>query len=448
MRTRLLLPILLLALAPLALLTTAGAAEKDHERAIGARLVLDTQPFMDGEAERCAYAVFVEFPEVKGAVSYRVVVQDKDPRVNVTRTLVGPPFNDDVEDYKAPSGSHRFGGLTGGAGPAPCPALGDFSGRFEIKEAVAVLDGKRRIAGTVKDADGKGVGGVSISVGGERTTTGADGTYSQVVKQGRHTVSAGRGYCATGGGSTCERSRTVEVREGTKTVDFAAETHTLAGRIRKVCGGVCPSNPGIGGVTVTASAAGGKAFTATTDDAGRYRVKAPAGTYVVHPALDGFRFDPDQRRVRLDDDEDRVDFDGCGATPVAIMAQAPGAYRSAQRPSDDDACGEHEFSAKIEKGFVKIAWHGPTECGTFAQPYYVSPDLPAVKITPGVFQTVLVKRGDPGPIGVTFRVDVAPDGTTTIVIRNAEAHTTYVGRACASSFNRARDPAKVVTLAR
>ena len=61
---------------------------------------------------------------------------------------------------------------------------------------------------------------------------------------------------------------------------------------------------------------------------------------------------------------------------------------------------------------------------------------------------LLFLGNQPGPIGVTFRVDTAPDGSTTIVIRNAEAHTTYLGRSCVSSFNRARDPAKVVTLSR
>jgi hypothetical protein len=442
MRLRVLVSLLLLLLS-----VPAVAHAKESERKLSAHLVLDTQEYTDGTNPRCSYAVFVEFPDVKGAVSYRVDVQDKDPRVNTTNRFSGPPFNDDVDGYKAPAGSHRFGGMTGGGGPAPCPSLSDFAGRFEIKKAVAILDSKPRIAGTITDADGKGVSGVSVDLGGARATTGADGGYSEVVTKGRHTVSAGKGYCAGGSAKSCQRARSVTVSKGTTTVNFTAERYELSGRIRKICDGACPANPGIPGVTVTATGAG-KTLTATTDDAGRYRIDAGPGAYVVHPALDGFRFEPDQQRVKLDRDQ-TVDFDGCGHPPTAIAAQAPGTYTSAVHPADDKACGEHEFSAKIEKGFLRMTWHGPTECGTFASPYVINVTFPAVKIVPGKFQAALPDPKDNAYIPrtlVVFQVFSAADGTTTVVVRQAEGHQRYSGKLCSSSFNAAQDPAKDVTL--
>ncbi len=87
------------------------------------------------DLQRCSWAIFLEFPVVPGATSYRAVVQDTNPRVNTTYDLTGPPFSDDKDGYKAPPGTHRFGGFTGGSGPAPCYSLSDFKGRFILKKA-------------------------------------------------------------------------------------------------------------------------------------------------------------------------------------------------------------------------------------------------------------------------------------------------------------------------
>jgi hypothetical protein len=87
--------------------------------------------------QSCEYKLYLQYPDVKGAKSYDVVVQDKHPRVNTTYNLHAPPFQDDEEWAEAPRGAHRFVGFTGGSGAPPCPTMADFAARFEIHSAVA-----------------------------------------------------------------------------------------------------------------------------------------------------------------------------------------------------------------------------------------------------------------------------------------------------------------------
>lgn len=146
----------------LALVATprAGAANSGSERKINAQMVLDsrlTNWVCDNcgpngtplPLTSCDYEDFVQFPIVKGAVDYEIVLQDRDPRVNTTYHLKGPPFADDHDGYKAPAGTHRFGGFTGGSGPAPCPSDPYMNGRFVILKAVAIMGQKRIISGSV-----------------------------------------------------------------------------------------------------------------------------------------------------------------------------------------------------------------------------------------------------------------------------------------------------------
>ena len=208
------------------------ATTANREVKINAQMVIATQESVadcsrcgphgtDTKVERCSYAIFVQFPAVAGAASYNVVVQDKHPRINTTRNLTGPPFNDNSEGFKTPAGAHWFGGLTGGSGPAPCPTDPYEGGRFEILKAVAIFDDKARIVGNVKDADGNGVPGVRVTARGARTysaTAGIGGAYNMKVKKGRYAVSA-RPYCVVGAAG-CKPSKTVKVTSGAQQVDF------------------------------------------------------------------------------------------------------------------------------------------------------------------------------------------------------------------------------------
>lgn len=174
----------------------------------------------------CSYAVFVQFPDVAGAKSYNVVVRDNHPRVNTTRNFTGPPFNDDVEGWKAPAGTHRFGGLTGGGGPPPCPSDPYQGGRFEILKSTVSFGDEARIIGRATKSDGSPAAGVKVSARGPRNataTTNAAGTYSMKVRKGRYSVSAG-GLCVkrAGGAGKCDKSANVTVGKGPEKVDFGA----------------------------------------------------------------------------------------------------------------------------------------------------------------------------------------------------------------------------------
>ncbi len=336
---------LLLVLASSALGAPAASAGEDGRRVpLAAQFVYDfkTTPYVCAQCGPggtpldlvgCDYAVFVQFPVVARASSYRVRLADHHPRVNVVRDLTGPPFNDDVEGYKAPAGMHRFGGLTGGSYTVSedygCPPPGDATqnGRFELLEAYATIpdDGKLHVSGTVHDGDGKGVAGVKVTVGSKKATTDSSGGYDVVVKKGTYTVSAA-GYCVVGKPG-CARSTSVKLPPS-RTVDFAPPPeHTLSGTvIEQTCAQTC-TRAGLAGVTVRATGGPGGPEETTSAADGTYALTLPEGTWRVTPELgerefqrllpngdgngDGFA------SVSLRRDESGIDFGTCGSAAAA-----------------------------------------------------------------------------------------------------------------------------------
>ena len=270
----------------------------------------------DTTEERCRFAIFVQFPHVAGAASYNVVVQDKHPRVNTTRNFTGPPFNDNIEGYKTPGGAHWFGGLTGGAGPAPCPTDPYEGGRFEILKAVAIFDGKGRIVGTVRKADGTGAAGTRVTASGTSTVstkTTAGGGYSMKVKDGRYQVSA-KGYCVVGPAG-CKKSKTVKVKDGPQQVDFGPRPRvTLAGRVieRSCDHAVCSEPAGLGGAEVTASSLDGESpALASSGPDGAWSVEVPSGRWKVRAAQAGRSLMPSSRKFNAKKDVTGLDFESC-----------------------------------------------------------------------------------------------------------------------------------------
>ena len=270
----------------------------------------------DIKIERCNYAIFVQFPAVAGASSYNVVVQDKHPRVNVTRSFTGPPFNDNAEGYMTPAGAHWFGGLTGGAGPAPCPTDPYEGGRFEILRAVAVFDGKARIVGTVRKVDGSGAAGARVTARGTSSVsakTAAGGGYSMKVKNGRYEVSA-KGYCVVGPAG-CKKSKTVRVKDGPQQVDFGPRpTVTLSGRVTEErCDlASCEEPVPLEGAAIVASSPDGDdPAQALTAPDGTWSVDVPSGRWKVAAAQEGRSFKPAVRRVTAGANVGGLDFESC-----------------------------------------------------------------------------------------------------------------------------------------
>lgn len=179
----------------LALVAPAGAAAATapNEREITATLVV----FVENRDGGCVHDAAVWFPDVPGAVSYRITGIDHFFYGRVEGT--GPPFHDDAAysfGPAPPAGTHRFM-LGGGAGSSPCTddIEAYWRARWEILGGVAIFDGRPpgRIAGKVT-SDGKALAGVTVTAGGPATltdTTAPDGSYSISVpedKLGSYTV--------------------------------------------------------------------------------------------------------------------------------------------------------------------------------------------------------------------------------------------------------------------
>lgn len=216
---------------------------------------------------RCSYVDIVLISPVAGASSYSVTVNDT--RLGVRSISGSPPFPREINGIPVPP--NTLGGLSSGAGPGPCGSSQNT--RYTVLRAVAILDTKPRIVGTVRRSDGSGIPGARVVARGPRTasaTTGTDGTYSMRVAKGRYTVSA-RGFCVAGGG--CRPSRTVTVGDGPQQVDFERDLKlAVTGVVRDEFGRRLPG--------VRLSLRGPEADTATSGVSGGYRLEVGrAGTY-------------------------------------------------------------------------------------------------------------------------------------------------------------------------
>jgi hypothetical protein len=188
----------------------------------------------------------------------------------------------------------------------------------------AVLQDLYAITGYVRDAEGKGVAGATVTVagkGGGAATTNVNGYYTTQVPKGSYAVSAAGGYCVVGV-TGCATSRALKT-PGSKTVDFApAPRHRLEGTVTAIgCGeNACSAPKGVPNVTVTAKAIdGGETMTATTGDDGTYSLDLLEGTYDVTPKLDDRTFTPLDEVVRLRGDRSGVNFRTC--LPEAAAAR-------------------------------------------------------------------------------------------------------------------------------
>ena len=278
----------------------------------------------------CNWMYVVQFANVAGAISYQVAVYDAWYKTTTTHT--GPPFPYDVWPPFPPASGHRIG-LSSGGGAAPCSTSDE--GRFEVRKAVATFDDKLRIAGTVRGKDGAPASGVRIAASGAGSgsaTTDASGGYAMLVpRTGAYTVRAAGPWCADGV-KPCAPKKTIQVRSGTSTLNFQRERdYELSGEVvRWTCSEDRCASEAMSGVTIQASPG---ALTATTDEQGKWKLEAPRGTYTVRASSPETGFEPDQRRVEVERDVDRLDFDACRSE------EAPGDEPAARLRSLEDEAG-------------------------------------------------------------------------------------------------------------
>jgi len=172
---------------------------------------------------------------------------------------------------------------------------------FEVRDIIPVA-----VSGQVLDDDGTPVPGVTVTIDGQTTTTGADGRYLfDQVAVGTHTatITAPPGFTIT----STPPAFTVPVgsEDPIENVDFVlAENPTLSGTVSS-------NGTGVPGVTVTATSPGGT-LTTVTDGNGDYSFpRLPVGDYdIAITTPDGYVVDgPSSRpeQVAADDVTD-VDF--------------------------------------------------------------------------------------------------------------------------------------------
>ncbi|MDX6672232.1 MAG: Carboxypeptidase regulatory-like domain [Solirubrobacteraceae bacterium] len=237
----------------------------------------------------CEYEAIVQFPDIRGALSYQVVVHDSHPAYNKDRPFTGPPFYDNQDGWHTPSGMHWFG-LSGAAGPN-CDGIGAEVARYQLRKVVAVFDSKPRIFGSVADADGKPVPGARISISGvssHSAVTGPAGIYSVVVRKGRHQVRAPAGFCVVGV-QPCTPVKSLNV-SGAESVNFLRRSPPLIvrGTVRD------EFRRGLGGIRM--SLAGPESNTVFTDAGGRYELRVgKPGTYQLTGTAVGRGGGPYQR---------------------------------------------------------------------------------------------------------------------------------------------------------
>lgn len=152
------------------------------------------------------------------------------------------------------------------------------------------------ISGRVTTNGSNGLSGVTISAGGNRTTTtGNDGRYTlSNLSAGTYTVSAAKaGYTFAPG------SRSVTIPPNATNIDFVGTgTYEIAGRITD------GNNAGLSGVTISAGAR-----QTTTNSNGNYRLTGlEPGSFIVTPSKSGHAMCPRSRPVTVPPNQMNQDF--------------------------------------------------------------------------------------------------------------------------------------------
>lgn len=205
----------------LAVLATALGAEKPYTVKVGARVLVEVNP------PACGVGALIEFGYVAGATSYTVSYKDNGKPVTTTVPASSP-------DLRKGSSPNRLGlaGYTASACDNLRDVVAGYVSRFRDPRVVATLPGKPTryaIQGRVWRAakpgepgesislEGKvsikGVPGVAVTVGSQRTRTDERGYYLVVVPSGSYPVSAGPRYCVRGV-EPCRHSRIVVAPPG------------------------------------------------------------------------------------------------------------------------------------------------------------------------------------------------------------------------------------------
>ncbi|MDW8145466.1 MAG: carboxypeptidase regulatory-like domain-containing protein [Roseiflexaceae bacterium] len=185
--------------------------------------------------------------------------------------------------------------------------FGDNYGYSTVPVAVFGIGGSLphyTITGSIRDASGAPVAGVTVSDGVRSATTDASGNYALAnVPAGTYILTPSRsGYAFS------PPNRTVTVSGNVSGVDFTAALlrYTIAGRVLDNSG-----NP-VAGVTVSDGVR-----SATTDASGNYALaNVPAGTYILTPSRSGYAFSPPNRTVTVSGNVSGVDFT---ADPVSSV---------------------------------------------------------------------------------------------------------------------------------
>ena len=231
------------------------------------------------------------------------------------------------ETVRAPGGTHRWGlsSLAQGGGDCGAAAAGFLApSRWRVSRAVAILDGRTRVLGTLREADGTPAARRRVTIAGPThatATTNAAGAYSATVRRGRYRVSAPDGFCAAGA-TTCTHTKDVRV-VGPTSVDFARRIVRLSGQVQQTtCAESCRRDP-VGGVTVDAHGDTTPATTTTAPD-GTWSLSVPTGRWTVAASAPGRGFDPSEAAVDARRDVAGIDFETCAlaGAPVARAARA------------------------------------------------------------------------------------------------------------------------------
>ena len=161
------------------------------------------------------------------------------------------------------------------------------------------------VTGSVKDAAGVGIAGVTISGGGRSTTTDVGGGYTlEGLLTGTHTLTPSKsGYTFS------PVARAVTVPPNALGINFTgrATTSVVTGSVKDTAG------VGIAGVV---SISGGGRST-TTDAGGGYTLEGlPAGTHTLTPSKSGYTFSPASKSVIVPPNALGINFTGTAATSV------------------------------------------------------------------------------------------------------------------------------------
>jgi hypothetical protein len=130
-----------------ALVLAGGAQAKDLVLDLPAHVIVETFPAPGpNDKYRCIGASFAEFPQIRSAKSYQVVLKDVkygQPMMDP----VGPPFPDDKHsDYPAhwdaPPGFHRFALSGASTGQGCAQAILGLEGQWQIVSAKVTMTGR------------------------------------------------------------------------------------------------------------------------------------------------------------------------------------------------------------------------------------------------------------------------------------------------------------------